>query len=90
MERLTKVFYQNREIEGVEVDFKTVKEDWNEYDLDDGTRIKLKSVASNIVRLPNEFDNEGNPVYMVKSSNVMTVSAPERLKRGAERNPEVH
>jgi hypothetical protein len=84
MERPIKVNFQGREADAVEVDFKTVIEDWNEYDLADGTRIKLKSVASNIVRLMNEYDNDGNPIYLVKSSNVLALSVPENLKRGGK------
>ncbi len=90
MERLRKVIYQNREREGAEVEFKIIKEDWNEYNLDDGTRIKLKPIAVNFIRIKDEFDNEGEPVYLVKASNVLSVSAPENLKRGAEEKSEVH
>lgn len=82
MDRQTKVIYQGKETDAVEVDFKVVKEDWNEYDLADGTRIKLKAVASNIVRLLNEYDNEGNPIYLIKSSNVVGLSVPDKLKKG--------
>lgn len=85
MDRPVKVNYQGKETDAVEVDFRAVKEDWNEYDLNDGTRIKLKSVASNMVRLINEYDNDGNPIYLVKSSNVLALSVPDNLKRGKEK-----
>ncbi len=90
MERPTKLNFQGIERDAVEVDFKVVKEDWNEYNLDDGTRIKLKPVAAAIIRIPGLFDNEGNPVYVVKSSNVMSVSAAANLKKGAEESSGVH
>ncbi|MBM4294016.1 MAG: hypothetical protein FJ126_03820 [Deltaproteobacteria bacterium] len=83
MERKTKVSFQGREIEVVEVDFKVIKEEWNEYDLADGTRIRLKVVATSFARALDEFDNDGNPVYIVKTSNVLGLSAPENLKRGS-------
>jgi hypothetical protein len=84
MDRPIKVNFQGREVDAVEVDFKTIKEEWNEYDLTDGTRIRLKSVASNMVRVINEYDNDGNPIYLVKSSNVLALSVPDNLKRGKE------
>ncbi len=82
MDRPTKTIYQGKEIDAVEIDFKAVKEDWNEYDLADGTKIRLKSVAVNMIRALNEYDNDGNPIYIVKSSNVLSLSAPENLKKG--------
>jgi len=82
MERITKVPYQGTIVEGVEMDFKTIKEDWNEYQLGDGSIIRMKVVVTNIVRLEDKYDNVGNPIYVVKSSNVLTVSAPEKLKKG--------
>lgn len=90
MERKTTVTYKGKEREAIEVDFKIIREDWNEYHLDDGTRIRLKPVASLVIRIPNEFDNDGNPVYLVKSSNVMSVSAAPTLRKGADKKQEVH
>ena len=91
MERRSKVTYQGREIETVEVEFKVIKEDWNEYELADGTRIKMKAVTSIITRAIEEFDSDGNPLYLVKSSNVIALSVPEKLKKGANKiGEEVH
>jgi hypothetical protein len=85
------VTYQGREIETVEVDFKVVKEDWNEYELADGTKIKMKAVTSIINRAIDEFDSDGNPLYLVKSSNVIALSVPENLKKGPNKiGEEVH
>lgn len=90
MERPTKVNFQGIDRDAVEVDFKIVREDWNEYNLEDGTRIRLKPVVVGIIRIPGEFDNEGNPVYVVKSSNVMSVSAAANLKREAGKSSGIH
>jgi len=67
--------------DGFSVEITQSKEPWTEYELDDGTTIKIKQVASEIWRLENEFDNDGNPVYVIKSSGVMAVTAPDDLKR---------
>jgi len=85
MERKTRLNFQGKDLEGIDLDFKIKKEEWNEYELSDGTFIKIKTIASSIVRIPDMYDNDGNPVYLVKSSNVMAVSASENLKKGAER-----
>ena len=73
--------YKGREVDATEVDFQTRKEEWNEYQLMDGTSIKMKLVVSEIFRVPYEWDNEGNPVYVVKSQNILVARSPNNLKK---------
>ena len=70
-----------REIEAMDVDFETVKEDWNEYKLEDGTILKFKTIVSSIVRTEEYDPMTGDPVYHVRSTNVLRVKVPEELKR---------
>jgi len=78
---MPKIPFRGREVDAIEVDFQTRKEDWNEYQLMDGSTIKMKLVVSDIFRVPDEWDNEGNPVYVVRSNNVLVVRAPDNLKK---------
>lgn len=64
-------------VDGTVVGFRTGYENWNEYLLDDGTVVSLKLVVTEVVRIDSLKDDLGQPVYMVKSSNVMNVSAPD-------------
>jgi hypothetical protein len=64
------------------VPFRGDVEHWNEYLLDDGTVVRMKLVVTEVARLDGEYDDEGNPVYVINSSNVTHVSAPEDLKKG--------
>ena len=66
-----KVPYQGRQVDAETVDFMTRKEDFNEYQLADGKIIKIKMVATRIVRLVGEFTPDGNPVYLIQSQNVV-------------------
>jgi len=70
-----------RELEVQPLGFRSTAEHWNEYFLDDGSVVRVKLVATEIVRVEGEYDPEGNPVYVVKSANVLAVSAPEALRR---------
>jgi hypothetical protein len=83
MERNIKVPFEGKIVEGLEMDFKSVKEDWNEYQVNDGVIIRMKVVVTNIAKIPDKYDPEGNPIYVVKSSNVLSTSAPEKLKKGS-------
>lgn len=69
------------EHEATELSFQNAREHWNEYLLDDGTIIKLKPVATEVFRFDDSYDNDGNPVYVVKSTNIVVVSAPDNLKK---------
>jgi len=68
-----KVNYQGRQVEGVEVDFLTRKEDFNEYQLSDGKVLRIKTILTDVVRIDSEKDQEGNPIYMIKSTNIVRV-----------------
>lgn len=56
-------------------------ERWNVYELDDGATVKLRTLVTEIWRIENEFDAEGNPIYVIKSKNVTDVTVPDNLKR---------
>lgn len=70
-----------REIEAMDVDFETIKEDWNEYKLEDGTVLKFKTIVSSIIRTEDYDPMTGDPVYHVRSTNILRVKVPEELKR---------
>ncbi len=73
--------WQGRDVDGLEVRFRSNHEEWNEYTLEDGTTLRMKAVVSEIIRLNDEYDQEGNPIYVVKSGNMLVVKAPDNLKR---------
>lgn len=72
--------FGGKEIMGQELEFETEREGWNVYILEDGTRVKLKSVAATIVRL-DEYLPTGEPIYLVNASNVVATDVPDNLKR---------
>ena len=69
-------------IDAVEVGFRSSGEHFNDYLLDDGTVVRLKAVVTNVSRLEGLFDAEGQPIYAIKSTNVVSTSAPEDMRRG--------
>jgi hypothetical protein len=69
------------EMDVTEVGFQSGGEHWNEYLADDGTVIRVKLVATEVLRVDGVYDPEGNPAYFVRSTNVTSVSAPEELRR---------
>ena len=63
------------------IDVTDSKENWNEYLLADGTVLKMKGVLTEVWRVLDEFDADGNPRYILKSSNITSVNAPDTLRR---------
>ncbi|MHC4197699.1 MAG: hypothetical protein ACYSRP_07295 [Planctomycetota bacterium] len=76
-----KVNYSGKMVDGTPVEIDTTLEQWNEYHLKDKSYIKLKAVVTEIVRIDGEYDKDGNPVYVVKSSQVAAISSPEELRK---------
>lgn len=64
-------------VEGEELDFEPLKEQWNEYRCSDGSYVKLKLVVSKIVKLDQRNDS-GEPIYRVASANVLAVTPPAK------------
>ena len=70
-----------RQVQATPIDVNQSSERWDEYFLEDGTVLKMKLVLKKVFRVDGEHDEEGNPVYVMQSTNVTTVSAPNELKR---------
>ena len=82
MERKKKLTLPNgQEVDATVLSFQAGGEHWNEYLVDDGTVIRVKLVATEVLRLDGQYDAQDNPIYLLQSTNVMAVSSPDKLKR---------
>ena len=70
-----------RIVDALRLEFKPVAEPWCEFDCEDGTRVRVRLLVSEIYRLEGQTTPEGDPVYFVKSQNLMTANAPEELRK---------
>ena len=68
-------------IDAEQININQTSEYWNQYFLEDGTVLKMKLVATKVVRLVGQYDQSGNPVYFVTSTNVVAVDSPDILKK---------
>ena len=80
-QKKTKIKLGNETVEGVSIPVISASENWNEYFLEDKSVLKMKVVVTEVVRIDGAYDNDGNPIYIAKSSNILTVSSPEELKK---------
>ena len=85
MERKTKIPMppDGRLVEGFEVPVVESTERWTETKLEDGTVLRIKPSILSAVRIPGQWDPDGNPMYALKAANAMMIAeAPDHLKRG--------
>jgi hypothetical protein len=76
----------NQQVPGEETEFEIDREAFNTYILHDGTKLKFKSVVTQVVRL-DVYKPDGEPVYLVNSAPVVATEVPDSLKKkpgGAE------
>ncbi len=71
-------------VEGEQMEFDIKDEPWAAYSLEDGYTIRMKLVVSSVVKTDKK-DQDGNPVYIVRSTNVLTIVPP-----GTYSEKEVH
>lgn len=52
-----------------DIPFNSIKDDWDEYELSDGTKISLKEVLS-LASSTDKFDSIGDPIYVIQSQTL--------------------
>ena len=80
MARKTRINIGDRSIEAEDMEFKPAREDWNEYQVEDGYSVRIKLVVSSILKT-GDRDPQGNPVYIVQSTKIVKVLPPETYSR---------
>lgn len=85
MAKKVKIIYEGKELEGEQLEFEGEKESWNKYTTEDGSIIKLKVVVSKIIRT-NLYNPNGDPIYVVNSTNLVDADVPDKLKKTSKTN----
>lgn len=67
-----------------EIEFETLREGWNEYALHDGTKLKLKAVLAEVLRVEGMYAPNGDPLYLVNASPIVSTTAPDSLKKSSQ------
>ncbi len=68
-----KINLNNEEVECTKVTIIESVERFSQIRLDDGTILNIKATPQEVVRVENRFDQSGNPIYVVKSNNIINV-----------------
>lgn len=65
--------YQGKDIEVQEIEVLTSQELWNEYQLSDGSVLSVKTVLVKVLKAKDTLNDQGEPLYMVNSQNIVKV-----------------
>ena len=79
MPRKVQVKVDGRDVDAVEISFTIKREEWNEYELADGGRVRMRSAVHRILQV---LDEDGKParnpagelMMVVQSQNAVVVS----------------
>jgi len=63
-----------------DLDFETIKETWNVYELDNGIIFKLRLSPTTISRT-SKFDSGGMPIYLIDATVEAKIKLPENIKK---------
>jgi len=69
-----------RQVEAEQIDFESKAEPWSSYELSDGTTLKVRVILTGVLRIEGEYDQSGNPIYVVSSQNVVQANAPKKIR----------
>src|SRR5208283_316382 len=58
-----------------DIRFTTITQDWNEYVVDDGTRIKIQPIIMRVAKT-SKFNDRGEPVYWTEVNLTVQVKTP--------------
>ena len=73
------------DIDVTEVPVAKAEERFIQYELEDGTVLKVKSVVTSVMRVEGQYLPDGTPIYIVASNPVVSVlSSPYQRDGGAE------
>ncbi len=77
------VDFEGKRVPADQLNFTSNAEPWTEYELEDGTVIRIKSVLAQVFRVVDQYLPNGEPVYVMQIGNLPVVTIPSELKRHA-------
>lgn len=60
-----------------DVRYTTLTEEWNEYIVEDGARIRVKLTVVKVAKT-DKFNNDGEPIYLVLTTSMPQIQPPRR------------
>lgn len=79
---MRKVDYNGKQCDAIPIDFDTsVGEKWAIYKLEDKSEIRLKFEVIEIMKVIDEYQPNGEPVYLFTHTTQLVTRAPDNLQK---------
>jgi len=75
------IAYNGKLVDGMVVEVVDSIKPWADFILEDGSKIRINVVVSTVCRVEGVYDDQGHPVYVVGSRNVLDVDSADDLRR---------
>src|SRR5438093_1353590 len=69
-----------RQVDAEQIDFEAKAEPWTTHELADGTILRVRVILTGVMRIEGEYDQSGNPIYVVSSQTVIQANSPKKLR----------
>lgn len=66
---------------GTPVGIQAAREEWSEYILEDGTKLRVRPILAEVLRVKGQYTPDGNPLYLTKASVVLSAQSPKKLRK---------
>jgi hypothetical protein len=63
------------------VDIVSSKDGWSEFALEDGTVIRTKAAVLDVQKLVDQYNADGEPIYMLQLTMINQTRVPDNLKK---------
>jgi hypothetical protein len=81
-ERKVRTLHEGKEVEGIDVQVRESSEKWSEFTLEDGTILRMKLSLMSAVRIPGQYDPQGNPLYNTAvNPQILVVESDDKLRK---------
>jgi hypothetical protein len=77
------VEYEGKKVPAELLEYTTRAEPWAEYELEDGSQIRIKAVLAQVFRVVGHFQPNGDPVYGLQVGNLPVFTVNPTLVRDA-------
>lgn len=82
-DRETTILWNGRKVRAVVVPIDSIHEGQSQYQLADGSSLQLRTVVLQVFRVKGEYNADGDPVYVIKSNQMVASVVPDNLKQSS-------
>mgnify|MGYP001597955159 CR=1 FL=1 len=79
---IQKVKWNGEMVDGEVLFYEPLSQKWNEYRLEDGSLVKILLVVSKAMRVIGQRNEQGQPIYLLESTNIVTIIPSEQAMAG--------